>query len=383
MKESHKKHAKLARPLKGRWGRHEVAFLGTHCSEIQKLAGEIATGLSPRYQLSFYDATHEEENLPAPLMNGFAHLSLQKKNFYEHQVSSVGNEQIAKALSSDIDLAIVNGNHFEAQNQMLIINPEKASSVRKRQKQLTHVLGLITHDSEEMPSFVEECLPNANSLPKFKTSEINPMIDFMEGFILSNLPKVQGLILAGGGSTRMGEDKVFLNYHGKEHHLYIEDILRNICEDVHVSCQPSHEQRFKNPLPDTFTKLGPMGGILSAFRHDPNAAWLTVACDCPLLNRETLEFLLKNRDASKMATCFFNSETDLPEPLITIWEPRAYAHLLRHISEGYSCPRRALLQGDVNIVRLKDETPLKNVNTPQEYESVMEKIGASEQYALP
>ncbi len=392
MKATHHKHVKLARPSSEDWGRQEICFLGTDCAAIQQLACQIAQKLSPKYRLSFRDASHQEEEPPPPLLNGFTHYHLEKKHFEQHHILSASNNlnnlknsnyHRSKVLFGDIDLALVNGNHFEAQHQIVLVNPEKASSLGKRQKQLTHVIALIADDFETIPSFVTEYLPKQATLPRFKLTDIDLISRFIENFILQYLPPLQGLILGGGQSRRMGKDKIFLDYHGSQQHLYLTEILQDFCQEVYVSCQTSQQIKFENPLVDTFLELGPLGGILSAFRHDPSAAWLTVACDHPLLNREGIQKLIAQRDPSKMGTCFFNSETKFPEPLITIWEPKAYALLLHHLANGHACPRQALINGDVNVIHLEDETILQNANTREEYQAMLQKIAKSKELALP
>jgi len=77
-----------------------------------------------------------------------------------------------------------------------------------------------------------------------------------------------------------------------------------------------------------------------------------------------------------MATCFHNPETDFPEPLITIWEPRAYPRLLEFLSLGYSCPRKALINSDVQEIDIPDLQLLSNVNTPEELEKLQAEIHA-------
>src|SRR5690606_10347080 len=87
----------------------------------------------------------------------------------------------------------------------------------------------------------------------------------------------------------------------------------------YLSCNPSQATAIGDKagmLIDTFQGLGPMGGILSAFRKDPNGAWLTVACDLPLLTSSTLQYLIKHRNPSKLATAFFDSDAKFPEPLV-------------------------------------------------------------------
>jgi len=123
-------------------------------------------------------------------------------------------------------------------------------------------------------------------------------------------------------------------------------------------------------LPDTFVDLGPYGAILSAFREKPDAAWLVVACDLPLLDIETLQYLVAHRNPSAVATTFESPFDGLPEPLITIWEPKAYPILLSFLSQGYTCPRKALRNNDVHIIKAENADALMNVNTQDELEKV-------------
>ncbi|KAA9346220.1 NTP transferase domain-containing protein [Adhaeribacter soli] len=187
-------------------------------------------------------------------------------------------------------------------------------------------------------------------------------------------PKVNGLVLAGGKSVRMGSDKNLLNWHGKEQQYYLIDLLQEFCEEVFISCRLEQETSIPEPylsLPDTFTGLGPMGATLSAFRQNPDAAWLVLACDLPLVNSETLAFLIGNRNSSRFATAFENPENGFPEPLLTLWEPKSYPVLLSFLAQGYSCPRKVLINSEVQILQVPDQDVLKNVNTPEEREQVL------------
>ncbi|HVV54886.1 MAG TPA: hypothetical protein VHC47_06160, partial [Mucilaginibacter sp.] len=108
----------------------------------------------------------------------------------------------------------------------------------------------------------------------------------------------------------------------------------------------------------------------SAFRGHPDNAWLVVACDLPLLDVKTIRFLVGQRDVSKIATAFNSPYDTFPEPLITIWEPKSYPVLLSFLSQGYSCPRKALINSDVRLLDAPNTDALTNVNTPEELEKV-------------
>lgn len=184
-------------------------------------------------------------------------------------------------------------------------------------------------------------------------------------------PLLYGLVLAGGKSVRMGHDKGLIQWHGKEQRYYVADMLRPLCTDVFISCREEQLREIDpeyRTLTDTVEGAGPLIAILSALKEKPDAAWLVVACDLPLLDTATLEYLIKNRDTNCIATTFESPFDLLPEPLITIWEPSSYEVLLNHISEGFKCPRKALIRNSarVKILVAKDSNALKNANTPED-----------------
>ena len=127
-------------------------------------------------------------------------------------------------------------------------------------------------------------------------------------------------------------------------------------------------------IADRFLGLGPYGALLSAFMSDPNAAWMAVACDLPFLTASTLEFLINHRDTSQVATTFKSPFDEFPEPLITIWEPRAYPKLLHFLGLGHSCPRKVLINSNAKILEAPKGNELKNINHPEEYQAALKEI---------
>ena len=99
-----------------------------------------------------------------------------------------------------------------------------------------------------------------------------------------------------------------------------------------------------------------------------------VACDLPLLDKTTLEYLVENRNLSQTATTFRSPVNKFPEPLVTIWEPRGYPVLLNFLAQGYSCPRKALINSPIEMLEVSNAAALRNVNTPEELEEIMGQI---------
>jgi molybdopterin-guanine dinucleotide biosynthesis protein A len=279
---------------------------------------------------------------------------------------------------NEADLVLVNGNHFEAKRQILVIDPKKFTSLEKKVKKLTDVAAIILlEENQVMPNFLCEQLPHITILPRFLWSETDKMADFFLQNVLSTPPPLYGLVLAGGKSQRMGHDKGQINYHGKPQREYMSDLLAAFCQETYLSCRPEQMQDIpKNytALPDSFSDLGPYGAILSAFRHRPNVAWFVVACDLPLLDADALQQLIENRNPSKIATAFNSPDNEFPEPLITIWEPKSYMILLQFLAQGFSCPRKVLINNEIQLINSHHTKALTNVNDATEYARIQSLI---------
>lgn len=165
---------------------------------------------------------------------------------------------------------------------------------------------------------------------------------------------VWALILAGGQSRRMGSDKALQTWGGRPATLRLRDLASEVCEGVLLSRAPGQD------LPEGWTESdtvrdigiasGPLRGILSAMAAFPDRAWLVVACDQPLLSRELLGTLLAERDPSKVATSFLDSDGTFPDPMCTLYEPAFAQAAAPWIEHPKGCPRKVLLNAPVKVL---------------------------------
>lgn len=186
-----------------------------------------------------------------------------------------------------------------------------------------------------------------------------------------------GLVLSGGNSTRMGQDKSQIRYHGKPQAEYLYDLLRALLPNTYVSVQPGQCADFTDRvIEDQFPSRGPINGIMSAMKQHPGHAWLVLACDLPLISSHTIRQLIAERDPSRVATAFASRESGLPEPLVAIWEHTAWEGLERHhLMEGRNCPRKFLIHSDIKLIQPADDMELFNANHPEEYQKAKQLIG--------
>ncbi len=372
----HKKHTALTRPAFGTFNRNEWAIVGGPCIVIKLLADQVISALSASYKCAYVDTVHNDDIIlpPGRLQNGAVLEYSDQINCRQLNYSEEFNSFKLRETFAGADIVLANGNHHQCKAQVVIISENKRASLQKRVEQLTDVqMLLLAEYTDEVFDFIKEAIPNWQQLPIYRVNETEKIISFFKAQMQAAKPEINGLILAGGKSERMGFDKGVVNWHGKEQRYYMADLLKPFCKEVFISCRKDQQKEIDEPylnIADTFTDLGPYGAILSAFREKPDSAWLVVACDLPLIDESTLQYLIDNRNPSSVATAYQSPNNEFPEPLITIWEPKSYPLLLSFLAQGYSCPRKVLINSDVTLLNSLNPDELTNVNTPDELEKI-------------
>jgi molybdenum cofactor guanylyltransferase len=182
-----------------------------------------------------------------------------------------------------------------------------------------------------------------------------------------------GLVLAGGRSKRMQRDKAALPYDGRVQLERAVELLEPRVARAFISVR---EDQAADPVRSRFAQIhdtaegsGPIAGIVAAQARHPEVGWLVLACDLPYLDAATLDHLVRSRRRDRQATAYRSSHDGLPEPLCAIYEPDSRAAILAYVASGRECPRKFLLQADVELLDPLDPRALDNVNTPKEYGS--------------
>lgn len=189
---------------------------------------------------------------------------------------------------------------------------------------------------------------------------------------MADAPPLNGLVLAGGESRRMGRDKALLDRDGESQLGYAVRLLGELTQQTFVSARPeqaAEPERARYPLIiDAWDGIGPVAGILSALAEKPGTAWLVLACDLPNVTPQTLADLVAGRDPARPFTAYRSVHNGLPEPLCAIVEPCARAIIEAFVAEGIHCPRKMMIRSDTQLLTQSDENALDNINTPEDLE---------------
>lgn len=179
-----------------------------------------------------------------------------------------------------------------------------------------------------------------------------------------------GIVLAGGQSSRMGQDKGLMTFQEVPMVKIATERLAACCDDVFISVnqlQVEGYQSFGNLIIDQHEDEGPLGGILSVFEQIEGPLLVT-AVDLPLLSETELKQLLAHRSPESLVTAFFDQQENRWEALVSLWEPKAYDRLIVYFSEKKRSVHRFLNEIYARKVGIENRGAFVNVNARRDWE---------------
>ena len=140
-------------------------------------------------------------------------------------------------------------------------------------------------------------------------------------------------IMAGGKSVRMGADKAFVPFLGKNMIEHVIERVRGLSDDIFiVTNKPDSFEVFGFPtVSDIYQNCGPLGGIHAALHHISSGSLLIVACDMPWLERELLDYMISLRAEGDIVVPRWDK---FPEPLHAIYSKSCQGPIEDSLNSG-------------------------------------------------
>jgi len=196
--------------------------------------------------------------------------------------------------------------------------------------------------------------------------------------------QVAGFILAGGASTRMGQDKALLEVGGEPMLVRTARLLEPLVSrraGVTVIADPKRYAklglRFER---DDIPGQGPLGGIVTALRLSPCPWSLIVSCDLPFLTGEWLEYLM-GRAVGSAAEAVVPESPQGPEPLCAAYHKRCEESFRTCLARGVRKVTEAFVGRDVEVISADEWAPfdregrlLRNMNAPEDLAEAQAKL---------
>lgn len=206
---------------------------------------------------------------------------------------------------------------------------------------------------------------------------------------------MEGLILAGGKSTRMGgRHKGSLTYRRETFVQILIRELRGLAQQIWLSYGRDRREEYEGctVLRDIYEECGPIGGIHAGLRACRQEWMMVAACDMPLLKIELFRYLqkeleyaesrrryLQDPNGSSQAGSFYDGVVPVAagriHPLAAIYRKGAEGILEKQILNGNyrlmdALEHMNILYVDVSECQTFPEM-LRNINTTEEYEKLM------------
>jgi len=184
--------------------------------------------------------------------------------------------------------------------------------------------------------------------------------------------KMTAIILAGGNSIRMGENKAFIQIDGAPIIARIHSLLKELFEEVIIVT--NQKDLFKNFDSSIYTDLlpdkGALGGLYTGIFFSSFEYSFCVACDMPFIKRSLVQFLIKQ---TKDEDALVPRTRDGLQPLHAIYSKKCLDSIRMVIDRG---KYKIIDFYDLVRVKIVEESdflhldPLResfiNVNTPEE-----------------
>jgi len=183
---------------------------------------------------------------------------------------------------------------------------------------------------------------------------------------------ITGIILAGGKSIRMGQDKAFIEINGVPIILRVFAVLdRLFRETIIVANQKETYAELNIPVySDLVPGQGALGGLYTGLLHSTFPYSFCVACDMPFLDRALIEYLLTRIDQYDAVV---PRTSDGLQPLHAIYSKQCLEpirHLLdlekTKIMDFYPLIRLQIVDEKDFLTLDPERKSFTNVNTPDE-----------------
>ncbi len=171
---------------------------------------------------------------------------------------------------------------------------------------------------------------------------------------------ISGIILCGGLSSRMGEDKGLVSYRGLALVEYSIFVLKELTDRIFLSTANPAYQKFGYPLiPDIVGPIGPMGGIFSCMSTLKVSDYFVLSCDIPNVTTDLARKLLGFANFYDVSVPL--SEDNKVHPLFGYYSDRVMPYMKKQIDKKNFKMTDLLNKVKTNYFSISSDV-LKNIN---------------------
>ncbi len=186
---------------------------------------------------------------------------------------------------------------------------------------------------------------------------------------MSKIADITGVILAGGLSSRFGENKSLANFLGVPMIHRVARVMSAVFNDILLvtNTPEATADLGLRSVRDDIPGKGPLGGIVTAFDNTLNDRIFVAACDMPVLNALTIERIIAQGGSADAAVA---THGEIHEYLLALYSRRLLHRLRCCLSEDHLSLRDFCSHlSNVSWIPVEGDAWF-NVNTKKDLESL-------------
>ena len=183
-----------------------------------------------------------------------------------------------------------------------------------------------------------------------------------------------GIILAGGKSSRMGEDKGLVLLNGKPMIQYVIEALKEVVSEISIISNNESYHKFGVPVySDIIKEKGPVGGIYTGLYHSTTELNFCISCDVPMISSDFIFWLL-NRSGNAFVT--LPMYKDKVHQMIGVYSKQVLSNFQESVEKGHLKLSQVNNDMACEIIDIEkeyanfDELIFSNINTKNELTSI-------------
>lgn len=185
--------------------------------------------------------------------------------------------------------------------------------------------------------------------------------------------EISAFILAGGKSTRMGQDKAFVKLQNQTMLARALQLARTVSTEVKIVGSAEKFSAHAPTIEDLFPDRGPLAGIHAALKNSHTVLNLILAIDLPFMDTAFLQHLIKQARASKALVTIPRCAGGW-QPLCAVYRREFAAAAENSLREGHNkidplfakVPTQVIPDSDLLELGLSAEI-FRNINTPEDF----------------
>ena len=191
---------------------------------------------------------------------------------------------------------------------------------------------------------------------------------------------VSGFVLAGGKSSRMGQDKALMHFGGNTLLTHALQLVTAAAGSAHIVGSAATFAAFGPVVEDIYPGQGPLAGIHAALAGTPAELNLIVAVDMPFLQPELLRYLLAQARRTSALVVVPSAGGGL-QPLCAVYRQAFVRVAERSLRAGENKIDRLFSQVETRVIEQKDlerngfsKEMFRNLNTEEDWQEAQLKL---------